>query len=487
MKTTIIKKFVVLAGLLIGISSCEKNLQPYDSKSDETALNTLTDLQAATYGSYAGIKAPDYTLRLFWMSIYPADNVALSGATTDPIYNDYTYTHFAAQADATVFWRLAYKAIYSANRVIEKINDGESATLDQLKGENLYLRALSHFFLVRFFGRPYSQGQGNNPGVPIKNNVENDLPARNTVKEVYDFIVADLLKASELMTMDKDSRFASKEVAYALLSRVYLYMEDNENAILYANKVINSGRYSLMETGPYRKYFTLHPEDNPETIFAIRNIPSDNQFYDAIGNQFYNDPVTQATGYGESYASLDLIDLINQYPEDARHSFIELQLDPNTGDTLKRGNVPKFYVNKFNWQDGIANVSSPVISRLAEMYLNRAEANAKLGNSQEAIDDVNIIRKRAGLSGSALYTVDDLKGRASVLDVVLEERRLEFFFEGHRYYDLYRNNLPMIRSYPGFHGTDHYNFRVDPRANNIIYLIPQYSIVNNPNLTQNPL
>ena len=487
MKIINIKRLIIIAGLLVSFNGCKKDLQPYDSKLDADALATPLDLQTATYGAYAGIKAPNYTLRLFWMSIYPGDNVALSGATTDPIYNDYTYTHFAAQADATVFWQNAYAAIFSANQVIGKINDGESAKLDQLKGENIFLRDLSHFFLVRFFGRPYSQGQGNNPGIPIKNNTDNDLPFRNTVQEVYNFIISDLLKAANLMTISKDSRFASKEVVYAFLSRIYLYKEKNDSAIFYANKVFNSGRYSLMATGPYQKYFTLHPEDNPETIFAIRNIPSDNQFYSAIGNQFYNDPVTQATGYGESYASLALVNLLNQNPEDARHSFIELQRNAVTGDTLKRGNVPKFYVNKFNWQDGIANVSSPVILRLAEMYLNRAEANAKLGNLQEAIDDVNIIRRRAGLSGSEFYTVDDLKGRGSVLNVVLEERRLEFFFEGQRPFDLYRNNLPMVRHYPGFHGTDHFNFTVNPTDNDIIYLIPQYSIINNVNLTQNPL
>ena len=486
MRKNTINHVLFILCLIVSIGACNKDLKPYDSKSDADALSTPDDLQLATYGAYAGIKAPNYTLRLFWMSIYPGDNVALSGATTDPIYNEYTYTHFPAERSTTSFWQDAYKAIYSANRVIEKIPDGESTELDQLKGENMFLRDLSHFFLVRFFGRPYPQGNGNNPGIPIKNNTDIDYPARNSVKEVYDFMVSDLLKAAELMTVPKDSRFASKEVAYALLARIYLYKEQNDSAIYYANKVLNSGRYSLMPTDPYKKYFTVHPEDNPETIFAIRFIPQDNQYYDAIGNQFYNDPVTQATGYGESYASLELVKLLNQNPADVRHSFIELQRDPITGDTLKRGNVPKFYVNKYNWQDGIANLSSPVIFRLAEMYLIRAEANAKLGNYQEAIDDVNIIRSRAGLSGSALYTVDDLKGRGSVLNVVLEERRLELFFEGHRPFTLFRNNLPMVRNYPGFHGADHYHFVVEPTDPQVIFLIPEHEMKANPNLVQNP-
>jgi hypothetical protein len=158
-------------------------------------------------------------------------------------------------------------------------------------------------------------------------------------------MIADLLKASTLMTVSKDSRFASKEVAYALLARMYLFEEDNANAIKYANMVIDSKRYQLLATEPYKKYFTAVPESNTETIFAIRHTVADNRFKAAIGSMYYNDPISQATGWGELYSSLSYINLLNTYPNDVRHSFVELQRGPN-GDTLKRGNVPKFFVNK---------------------------------------------------------------------------------------------------------------------------------------------
>lgn len=479
-----LQRFIIIIICIIFISSCNKSLEPYSSKSNETALNTLTDIQSATYGAYAMLKTPFYPLCLFWNAIYMSDDVALSGQTSDPMWNTYNYTHLATTYNVTNFWRDAYKAIYSSNLIIEKIKDGESSTLDQLKGENLYLRAMSHFFLVRMFGRPYPQNKGENPGVPYKDNTLDDLPARNSVKEVYDFIIKDLLKAASLMTEEKSPSFASKEVAYALLARVYLYMEENENAIIYANKVINSGRYHLMDTEPYKKYFIPVPENNPETIFAIRHVPSDNRGEDAIGNQFYNIPFG-FSGYAETYASQTLVDLVGQYPEDGRNSFIEPQRNGD-GSMKMRGLVPKYYMNKFNWQDGIANLSSPVILRLAEMYLIRAEANAKLGNGELAIEDVNLIRKRAGLSGSALYTTTDLKGHSSVLSVVLEEDRLEFFIEGHRIFDLFRNNLPMVRAYTGWHGTDHFNFKIEPSNPRVIHLLPEREIVINPNLIQNP-
>jgi hypothetical protein len=484
MRTNTIIRFLLIAVIAASASACKKNLSPYDSKLVDAALNTPDGLQTATYGTYAGLVNADYTRFQHFLSEYPGDNVALSGTTTDPLYNVYNYTDFPGNNVTTSFWRQSYKVIYSANQIISRIKDGQSAQLDQLKGENLFLRAMAHFDLVRFFGRPYPQGQGANLGVVIKDNTIDDFPSRSTVAKVYDFVIADLQKAAALMTVRKKASFATKQAAYALLSRVYLFKEDNVNAINYADSVINSNVYQLLPTAAYQKYFTLNPDANAETIFAIRHTVADNRGYAAIGAMYYNDPVTNATGWGEMYASLAFVNLLNKYPQDARHSFIELQLAAN-GDTLKRGNVPKFYVNKYNWQEGVADLSSPVYLRLAEMYLIRAEANAKLGNNQLSIDDVNVIRQRAGLTGTALYTLSDLKGHATVLDVALEERRLELAFEGQRPGDLFRNNLPMIRAYPGFHSLDRYNQTINPTDARVIFLIPDTELKINPNLQPN--
>ena len=300
MKTLNRNAYLVLVILALMMSACEKDLQPYDSKSTDNALSTPEGLQTATYGAYAGLVDANYTRFQHILSEYQSDNIALSGTTTDPLYNVYNYTDFPGNNVTTSFWRQAYKVIFSSNQIIEKIKDGESPNLDQLKGENLYLRAMAHFDLVRFFGRPYAQGNGNSPGIVIQSSTTGELlPTRSTVKEVYDFIIADLLKAANLMTVQKDSRFASKEVAYALLARLYLYMEDNAKALEYANLVINAKRYSLLGSAAYKTYFTSVPENNPETIFAIRHTQADNRLKSAIGSMYYNDPVSQSTGWGE--------------------------------------------------------------------------------------------------------------------------------------------------------------------------------------------
>ncbi len=486
-----ILRFIIIAAILTGANACELNYEPYSSKSDNTALLTLTDLETATVGAYSWLKTVNYSRELWWLMIFPSDDVALSGTTSNTLYNAYTYKHFPSMTNTTSFWFDAYRAIYSSNKVIASIQDGTSSTLDQLKGENLFLRVLSHFHLIRLFGRPYIQGDGENPGIPYKDNVDDDLPARNTVKEVYDFMIRDLLKAAELMTESKNSCYASKETCYALLSRIYLYKNDNVNALKYANMVINSQRYSLVPTENLLNYFTLVPENNTETIFAIRNVPSDNRNKSAIGNQFYNDTISWATGYGETYASQQIVDLYWTYPNDIRRQFIQPIRDktvPPPYPMLTRNGVPKYYFKKYNYQEGITNLCSPVVLRLAEMYLTRAEANAKLGEDQLAIDDVNLLRERAGMTGTDLYAVDDLKDKATVLDVVLEERRLELAFEGHRQYDLFRNNRPLIRAYKGYHGADDDRFHqtVEPNDPRVIFYIPERETNVNPNLEQNP-
>lgn len=108
-------------------------------------------------------------------------------------------------------------------------------------------------------------------------------------------------------------------------------------------------------------------------------------------------------------------------------------------------------MTKFTFQDGRTALSSPVFIRWAEVILNRAEANAKLGNDADALADVNVIRQRAGLSGDALWEVGKIGGYESVLDVVLDERRLEFCFEGHRAIDQYRNGKNLDRRFGGVH------------------------------------
>jgi hypothetical protein len=100
---------------------------------------------------------------------------------------------------------------------------------------------------------------------------------------------------------------------------------------------------------------------------------------------------------------------------------------------------------------------------------------------------VNLIRQRAGLSGEALFSETNMHGYADVLDVVLDERRLELAWESLRKFDVFRNKRTMVRNYPGTHlasgATTQEIAYTDPR---VVFFIPEQEIILNPKLTQNP-
>lgn len=148
---------------------------------------------------------------------------------------------------------------------------------------------------------------------------------------------------------------------------------------------------------------------------------------------------------------------------------------------VRDNSFPKYFINKFSYQNGDAMLSSPVMIRWAEVILNRAEAYAHLGQDSKALDDINIIRKRAGLTGSELFGISNMHGYTKVLDVVLDERRMELAFEGHRSQDVYRNKLSLDRRFSGVQPWE----IVKHDDNRIIYFIPSDEM-NVSNIPQNP-
>jgi starch-binding outer membrane protein, SusD/RagB family len=147
--------------------------------------------------------------------------------------------------------------------------------------------------------------------------------------------------------------------------------------------------------------------------------------------------------------------------------------------------INSYWHVKLTYEYDLPMLHSPIYFRLAEMYLIKAEAYAKLDNAQLALDNVNIIRQRAGLSGDQLFTPGDLKGYPTVLDVVLDERRLELAWEAHRPADVFRNKRTMDRSYKAWQGWSGPS-SIPYTSDRIIHLIPEVEMTRNPNLVQNP-
>lgn len=143
-------------------------------------------------------------------------------------------------------------------------------------------------------------------------------------------------------------------------------------------------------------------------------------------------------------------------------------------------NYPMFYVIKCSLESGITQLHSPVIIRLGEVYLNRAEALAKQGRYGEALEDLNRIRTRSIPNGA--YTNLDANNAGNLID---KERQLELAFQAERSYDVFRNGKSLERKYPGAHNSLEIISATDYRT---IYFIPQNAINDyNGTLTQNPI
>ena len=503
MKTKII---IILALYAFITGSCSLVTEPSDAITTSSLTDSPSGLKNAVNGAYSLFKdrvsfngTTDlnnmYLRQYFQLSDFSADDIVCAQVTTDPLFLSFSLNHSPAQTNVRYFWYISYKIINNANTVIEaveKSGNSDSAT-KQLLGECYFLRAFSHFNLVRLFAKPYNQ-DANGPGVILRTNLSDPShKARATVAEVYASVIADAEKAADLMTVPRGVGYASKEAAWALLSRVNLYKEDNAKAIDYSTRVINSGRFTLQTSATYPALFA-NALTSGETIFSIAFTEIDDYGKSgSIASMIYSDG---NSGWGEEFASSSIRSLMSAHPEDVRWSYI-VPLKDASNNPVKKNGIETYYITKFSFQNGRPGLSSPIMFRLAEMYLNRAEALAKTGQTGPALNDIDEIRENRGLQASLYNQV--VPAGSTILDVVLNERRIELAFEGHRNFDVYRNKRNLDRTYWGYHiaglkETD-INLSAQPASSanlivqytnpRTIYFLPIDEILSNPLATQN--
>lgn len=470
MKKSIIYMAVLLTGM--SVSSCKDFLveEPVLSQSNELTLAKFSGLDDATAALYARLNS------YYW---YGGSHVLISelsgGNARNPIsypgsgrYTQNTKWNYNESSTSSI-WYYSYYTIAAANNVINNLEGKESTEvtsqmINNIKAEALAMRAFCHFDLVKVFGQPYSAKS--ELGVPVILVTENGQPARNTVEEVYAQIVADLKEAESLMAdsysregvTDKAACF-NKLSIQALLSRVYLYMGDWQNAADYATKVINSGKYNLLTGDDYLGMFTQNTAvDGDEIIFEMYSSIK-NSYWDGSGWEqmsYITTPADGGNGSADVCASEDLIKLFDE--SDIRLSLYALM---NNTDwfTLKYAGKEGSAIPKEN--------NTPII-RLSEMYLNRAEAiyhGASISGVSAATDLATLAEAR----GIAAPTPSET--------AILEERRKELAFEGHILYDLKRTGNGVVR-------TD--NAGVDmPFGKNWALPIPKSECDANPNMVQN--
>lgn len=447
--------YISATALTICLSACNKqlNIKPVESVDQNLAIKTSKDVQGVLVGTYNRMGQSDlYGGRIFLEPDLLATQVEITWTGTFTELTDMTVQAIKRDnALVTATWLDAYQAINQANTVLANLDKADSDD-EKLRweGEAKFLRGLMYFDLARLFGRAWNDGNPatNLAAAIVSNptttaNSEGATVGRSTVKQVYDQAISDLLRAESILPNPEDNDFyANKYSASAILARLYLQQGDYANALKEANAVIISGKFSLVPD--YTKEFLLsskpsHQENTTEDIFAIQvtqqqGTNSLNQFYASSANG----------GRGDIKITDDF--LAEFEAADVRGKFY----------TIGSNNRTKKFDNQYG------NVH---VVRLAEMYLIRAEANLHQGSSTGAspASDVNILRRRAGLTN--LATVN--------LDAILAERRHELCFEGgfflHDMKRLGRNvNKTILYNSP-----------------KLVFPIPQREILANPKLVQN--
>lgn len=326
-------------------------------------------------------------------------------------------------------WLGLYRIIQVCNIITDadKNIKGDEPSRLFLMGEACFTRALAYYFLINIWGRPYDPVNAADPmGVPLKTNstIEINYAPRSTVNTVYDQILADLTSAEQyvLASGKKGSVYHYSPAAiYLLLSRVHLYLQHWELAIAYANKCIqlNPVLYNISNQAfAHNAYYsTFFGAQNPEIFYT-----------------YYNNaavPITDIFGNWSNYSFRISSALLQLYePGDQRPGayFSTYYATDSVFTPITFTPQSTYYCYSF---------------RTAEAYLNRAEANAHLGETDKALRDINQLRSHR-IKNAFLLAITD---KEKLLQTILQERRKELAFQLHGWFDLRRTTLPEMTHY----------------------------------------
>ena len=505
---------LALACLLVVFSSCKKQLEisPRQSIEAATALSSKDAIDASITSIYASYKSARlYGRDLIAIPEVLADNgfaTNKSGRLLNEA-NNVLGAHFT-----TSVWSVSYAAINQINNTIAAINTGGisptpvQADLDRWLGQLLFLRGLYYFNLVRVYG--YIPGAvvtaNDKGGVPLSVTgiaTSTDAlawkPSRAPLADVYAQIVKDLLASeARLAFPGLGVNVANKAAAQALLSRVYLYNKDYTESKKWSDAVITLASSKLATTANYVAQW--RGDTHTETLFQMRFATTAENIgvNESLQTSFTTlvTPGNQAStgGFGDVVPTLTMLSDLGitltggnnttvfalNHTVASRSTDVRNQLfEPGTAG---RGNI-KVECTKYIGKNGAINLDNVPVLRISEALLNRAEAQATAGSPvlsiPGALADLKAIKSRryTDYTGSAQETADNAMTQAQLLEEILRQRRIEFAFEGHRFFDLKRLGRDLVKG-PHYNNVAFTDIRILPA-------LPQSDIDGNPNLKQN--
>lgn len=503
MKKKIIIRFIALFTISISFVQCKKSLldvaptipiSSVDSyyKNEAEAINAVN----ATYTPLSAI----YNGAAWHLGDIMSDDTDLGGGGGGDGLETAELDNFSVTSFNPIIntmWAQSYYGVLRANLVIEKIPlvpGMGTAIRNRSLGEGYFLRALYYYHLVRLFG-----------DIPLYTNVitaqESSTIARSPKQQVYDLIIADLKKAETLLP-DKntgaDLGRATAGSAKGLLASVYLTLGDKVNAAAKSKEVIdNRALYGYELWANYGTNFDLNNENGKESMFEVQYRSGGGQWSDYGAGQKLNtffapraQDIVQSSGYGWNVPSKNFVDSYEKTGA-GYNTIIDNRRGPSMwipGDTYGSYtqassligspygfNVRKYFVpiaNTLGDNGGWTCALNVPIMRYSEMLLIYAEA-AGITLGKPYADQV---RARAGLS-----PLPGTLNANQYLEAIYTERRHEFAFEMHRWYDLLRhpdtNYFVTVMTAAG---------KTNVQAKHRYMPIPQGERDKNANLTQNP-
>ncbi|HZG41579.1 MAG TPA: RagB/SusD family nutrient uptake outer membrane protein [Longimicrobium sp.] len=448
-----LKVLAILAAASLAACDDPLNVNPQQSIPQDEALNSAEEIRVGVNGMYDALQSCDGAYcrnTIIYPDLY-VDNLRYSGTyTTDS--EVWGGDVRANNSGVTDIWEEYYDAINRANNVIVSlpgVADLAAGEAPRFEGEARFVRALSYLNLVNFFG-----------GVPLITAPvwqagEGVNVARSSEAETWALIESDLNTAIGLLPTARSAGRANRAAAQALLARAHLYQREWAQARALANTVIGNTAYSLVPE--YADIF--EKEQSAESLFELPFTVTDGN---SLAFWFYPRALGGRYGVAPSNATTESRPITGIFSAGDKRAPLAFRSGGGRTYAAK-------YTIVATGEDDV------IVLRLAEMYLIRSEANARLNALAPAIADINVIRARAGVGPLAA----DIDTQEEVLIANLEERRREFFYEGHRFWDLRRfRDIPSVGTYLGI------NQGIS--GGRLLFPIPQRELDANSALVQNP-
>lgn len=420
-------KYILGTFVILFVSACSDSFlekDPISNFSGQGFYKKPSDAQAGVTGIYNSMQSL-FRLNFAYWGEGRADNVTTRHSGDPFALQQNALTPIISSARWDNFYTLISRANYAIKYTPQVFGDGESELKKQLLGQSHALRAVAYFYLVRIWG--------NVPLVtePYESVEQNVFVSRNSTEEVLAKVEEDLLFAVENCASSysgaRNRVLMTKGAAYAFLTQLYMWQKKYDKAIAAAESVLADSQYSLVSMSDWNDIFVKGV--STESIFEVG--------YNEVQTNALR--ILYALGSDSDYVpSARFIASIES--GDLRKARI---YDVSQAQPRK---IWKFFGQGFNDESPDPSSNNIVLTRLADIILLKAEAHAYLNQPTEALELLNRIRRRAGLSVMDESAANNLYG--SLAGAVLHERSIELCFEGHRWFDLVRTGTAISTMKP---------------------------------------